>query len=332
MKSETMNIDIDTEAAEQRAEGLFEKMRSALRDVSKLGVGLPEREKLVGDWFAQGDYGIIFAMRGVGKTWLAGLLAACLSAAKCAGPWRITTPRKVLYIDGEMPADMLASRLRGLGADEENLVCLNHQHLFEAAECDLNIADPDHQAALTLLIEDTQAGVVFLDNRSTLTRGMEENSNDDWEMVLSWLLAMRRRNTSVVLIEHANKGGGCRGGSRKEDATFWIMELTGDKDDDDRGAKFTSSFSKPSRNTAEPCPPIKWSFQTDGFGRVAVEFTENARVQKLVDLVESGFTSCSAIAKELQISPGQVSKKAKIAAEAKLIRIQGKNYLPGGLV
>jgi hypothetical protein len=37
------------------------------------------REPLLGDWLCEGDYGIIFASRGVGKTWLGLLIAKAVA-------------------------------------------------------------------------------------------------------------------------------------------------------------------------------------------------------------------------------------------------------------
>ena len=42
-------------------------------------VAVPPREPIVGEWFKQGDLGFIYGARGLGKTWLAMLLAR-----KCA--------------------------------------------------------------------------------------------------------------------------------------------------------------------------------------------------------------------------------------------------------
>jgi replicative DNA helicase len=81
------------------------------------GLALTPRRKLLGDWFCEGDLGFIFAFRGVGKTWLALAIAEALSTGGKLGDWKAHEPVKVLYIDSEMPADLMRDRCDGLGGE-----------------------------------------------------------------------------------------------------------------------------------------------------------------------------------------------------------------------
>ena len=76
---------------------------------------LTPRKKLLGDWFAEGDCGFIFAFRGVGKTWLALAIAQALATGGKLGDWQAPGSVKVLYLDSEMPADLMRERCDGLG-------------------------------------------------------------------------------------------------------------------------------------------------------------------------------------------------------------------------
>lgn len=75
---------------------------------------LKPRKKLLGDWFCEGDLGFIFAFRGTGKTWLALAMAKTLETGSKLGDWQAHEPVKVLYIDGEMPPDLIRDRCTGL--------------------------------------------------------------------------------------------------------------------------------------------------------------------------------------------------------------------------
>ena len=48
---------------------------------------------------------------------------------------------------------------------------------------------------------------LILDNLSTLCGSLKENEGDSWTPVQTWLLSLRKRGVSVLLIHHAGKGG-----------------------------------------------------------------------------------------------------------------------------
>src|SRR5450432_4281759 len=75
---------------------------------------LEPRRKLLGDFFCEGDLGFVYAFRGVGKTWLALGMARALAEGGTVGPWQAHQATGVLYIDGEMPADLMRARDQGL--------------------------------------------------------------------------------------------------------------------------------------------------------------------------------------------------------------------------
>ena len=208
---------------------------SELRDLH-----LTPRKKLLGDWFCEGDLGFIFAFRGVGKTWFGLGLAQALSTGSWLGEWQAHEPVKMLYVDGEMPPDLMRDRFDGLLASNSKLEFLNHEILFERTCKVLNIASRDIQDAITKRCINTGVKVLILDNLSTLASGMKENEADSWEKVNPWLLDLRRRKIAVIIIHHAGRSGEMRGTSKREDNVFWIIALDDAKKnaDDKRGARF----------------------------------------------------------------------------------------------
>jgi len=91
----------------------------------------------------------------------------------------------------------------------------------------LNLTNPAVQAALLENCRQREIEILLLDNLSCLFTGLKENDADAWEVVLPWLLELRRNRIAVVFIAHAGRNGFMRGTSRREDAAFWIMQLTG---------------------------------------------------------------------------------------------------------
>ena len=288
------------------------------------------RKKLLGDWFCEGDLGFIFAFRGVGKTWLALAIAQALSTGSKLGDWPGHAPVKVLYIDGEMPPDLMRSRCKGLEAGNDNLQFLNHEILFERSGKVLNITNGKIQQAITEKCIASGVKVLFLDNLSTLASGMRENEADSWELVNSWLLDLRRRKIAVVIVHHAGRSGEMRGTSKREDNVFWIIALDDTKKnaDDKRGALFISHFTKPSRNTQEEAPTYEWHFVTDeATGTVSIGCKLAQTMDVFLGLIEDGVTECGQIAQEMKISPATVSRFAKKGIDAGWLKKEGREYV-----
>jgi putative DNA primase/helicase len=289
---------------------------------------LRPRGKLLDDWFCEGDLGFNFAPRGVGKTWLALAIAQALSTGGKLGDWQAHAPVKVLYIDGEMPPDLMRTRCQGLQASNDNLEFLNHEILFERTGKVLNITNREVQQAITERCIRTGIKVLILDNLSTLASGMKENDADSWELVNNWLLDLRRRKIAVVIVHHAGRSGEMRGTSKREDNVFWIIALDDAKKnaDDKRGARFVSRFTKPSRNTQEEIPAYEWHFVTEDSGIVTVSCKQAQTMDVFLGLIEDGVRDCKQIAQEMKISPATASRLAKRASDAGKIIIKSREY------
>lgn len=288
---------------------------------------LDPRRPLLSEWLCEGDYGIIFAPRGVGKTWLALLIGKAVSEGGRVGAWLAVTPAKVLYVDGEMPADLMRDRDRGLGEGEVEF--LNHAILFDRTERVLNITDPSLQDAILERCIRDGIKLLILDNLSTLASGVKENDSYEWERLQNWLLHFRRHGIAVILIHHAGRNGEARGTSKREDAAFWVIALDDAKKqaDDKRGARFISRFTKPSRNTQDEVPPYEWHIVTDSStGQVSV----GCKVAQSLDVfrqhIADGVTDCGQLADMMHVSSGTISKMAKKAIDAGWLKKIGRGY------
>ncbi len=307
----------------------FGKALLTARDLGALDI--PPRRALLHRWFCEADLGFLFAKRGVGKTWFSLLLARAVGGGEAAGPWEHDGGESVpvLYVDGEMPLELLQTRQRGLSLDGEGVTFLSHEHLFNETGQLLNLSDAAAQAEVTRLCLDRGVKLLVLDNLSCLFRGVSENDADAWEMVLPWLLELRRLKIAVLIVAHAGRNNAMRGTSRREDAAAWILRLddatdgTGAKN----GAKFVSSFDKPSRNTPENIPPLEWTVTTDAAtGRSTVAYKEAEGEEAVLGWVRNGLSACSEIAEEMGVSRGTVSKMATRLIEAGKLKKEGRGY------
>jgi putative DNA primase/helicase len=169
---------------------------------------------------------MIHAPRGVGKTHVSIGIACAVATGTSFLRWNAPRPRKVLFVDGEMPAAVLQERFRNaMAAAGSNS---NHENLAIVA------ADIEPDGLPDLANEQAQpffsgvvagADLIIVDNLSTVCRSLRENEADGWGPVQSWALRLRRKGKSVVFIHHDNKNGGQRGTSRKEDILNTVIGL-----------------------------------------------------------------------------------------------------------
>jgi hypothetical protein len=288
------------------------------------------RPSLMGAWMKEGDLGMIYAARGVGKTWLSMMLAHALAEGRGLGEWEAGEqgPGVVVYVDGEMNlADTVAreQQMKAMGFQSVNLTFLHHEQLPEGRH--LNLADVGQQEALLAEAKARGAKAVVLDNISCLFRDVDENDNNEWEKVSPWLLSFRRAGVAVVLIHHEGRnGGGARGASRREDMMHWVIRLEGNSvTTGDDGASFSSSFTKCRNCPGRDAPPLEWRV-----GNEAVECERADDVEQLVALVRDGFSDCGEIADCTGWSKSRVSKLARRAMNAGRLEKSGRKYkIPG---
>ena len=282
---------------------------------------LKPRKKLLDDWMCEGDLGFVFAFRGVGKTWFGLAIAQALSTGGALGDWKAHEAVNVLYVDGEMPPDLMNDRASGLNKGNDHLFFLNHLILFDRSGRVLNITNRDVQESLTGYCLAHSIKVLILDNLSTLASGMKENEADAWEIVNTWLLDLRRRGVAVIIIHHAGRSGQMRGTSKREDNVFWIIALDDMKKnaDDKRGARFISYFTKPSRNTQDEVASYQWHFVTESNGQVTISRKLAQSLDVFLRVIDSGITKHDEIADAMKLAGYEVSRMAKKAEDQGLL-------------
>lgn len=177
-------------------------------------------------FITKSSLGMIYAPRGIGKTYFALSLAYALSSGTSFLKFRAPKPCKVLYLDGEMSIFSMKERMEKIYHSHEikpleNYFQLVNSFLQEQALPDLGSSK--EQMMLDSLIEDVD--VIIVDNLSCWITSGVENEGESWLPVLAWALKQRRRGKAVVFIHHANKNNGPRGSSRREDALDYIIKL-----------------------------------------------------------------------------------------------------------
>jgi putative DNA primase/helicase len=212
-----------------------------------LKMDIPPRAMMLTPWLPMQGLAMIYAPRGTGKTRMAHGVAYAIATGSGFLRWTASQPRRVLLLDGEMPATTLQEMLRAtVRASQQTL---SDPTFFRIAAADLaqdglpDLANPAAQQFYSDVIAD--ADLVLVDNLSTICRGLKENDADSWTSVQSWALSLRRAGKSAAFVHHGGKSGKQRGTSRKEDVLDTVIGLRRPPDYlPEEGARFEIHFEK----------------------------------------------------------------------------------------
>lgn len=206
----------------------------------------PPKEAFLAPWLRRQDLAMVYAKRGVGKTHFCLALAYAVASGGTFLGWNAPQPRRVLYIDGEMPGATMKDRLSALAQSQqaeppEGYFRIVTPDVQEFALPDL--ATKTGQSAIAPIIGD--ADLIILDNLSCLMRAGAENEGEAWVPMADWALARRREGRAVLFVHHAGKNGLQRGSSRREDLLDLSIQLKHPGDyAPEQGARFDVVFEK----------------------------------------------------------------------------------------
>ena len=236
-----------TEAAREAA---YEPARKlvALNVVEFLSREIPPREMLLAPILPTQGLLMIYFWRGVGKTHTAIGIAYAVASGGAFLRWKAPSPRRVLYLDGEMPAGVMQERIAAAAeASPTEPPAPDYLRIITPdvqSEGMPNLATADGREAVEQWLADG-CELLVIDNISTLCRLGKENESESWEPMQTWLLDLRRRGISVLLVHHAGKGGAQRGTSRREDILDTVLSLKRPDDyEPTEGARFEVHFEK----------------------------------------------------------------------------------------
>jgi putative DNA primase/helicase len=114
---------------------------------------LPQRQYVMAPILPERGLAMLFASRGVGKTQIAVNIGWAVACGQPFLRWYAPKPRPVLYVDGEMPQELLQERAKAMIApsacepphpDFFRLLSMDRQELGTS----LNLVLPAHQAAV----------------------------------------------------------------------------------------------------------------------------------------------------------------------------------------
>mgnify|MGYP006277132783 CR=1 FL=1 len=290
------------------------------------------REPILSPWLNSQDLCMVYAARGIGKTHFALSIAYAVATGTNFLKWNAEKPRKVLYLDGELPGIVLQQRLAMHCPEKEpekgyfKVWTPDLLGLEEDAPLMPDLSTLEGQKVINSQIEPNTAFVV-VDNLSAWCRTGRENEGESWLPMSAWLSYLRRRGIAVLLVHHAGKNGGQRGTSKKEDLLDISIALERPKDYlPEQGAAFTAEFTKARHLKGSEAESLEivlagteekaeWSWRT----------VELSTFDRVVALTNEGLKP-SEIVSELQINKSTVSRHLRRAKEEGFI----ENYLSAG--
>ncbi|WP_115702530.1 AAA family ATPase [Legionella sainthelensi] len=278
-----------------------------------LSMELPPREYLLDPWLPKGGLCMVYAKRGVGKTFFALEVAMAVAYGNQFLSFKAPEPARVLYIDGEMPANSMQERLGNIKKrmpDTDDYI----EPRFITPDL-LDVFTPDlstHQGQNSILPLVEHADLIIVDNISTLSAG-KENEAESWIPLQTWALRLRKQGKSVLFIHHAGKSGAQRGTSKREDALDTVIALKHAADyEPSMGACFELHFEKTRGIMGDCVRPLLCRLTDEGWISQTLQFeTSHDRV---MELFCKGIRQID-IVKETGLSKSQVSKiisKSKI--------------------
>jgi putative DNA primase/helicase len=242
-----------------------------------LALQVAPRELLLAPILPERSLAMLYAPRGIGKSWLGLTVGLAVASGSSVLRWSASKPRRVLLIDGEMVLSDLQARLNlilaGLGAaipnDGFRLLAADH------TERGINLGCGEGQQELERHLDGVD--LLILDNLSTLLANGSEGASDAWLPMQNWLLKLRRRGVAVLLIHHAGVNGRQRGTSRREDALDTVIALRRPVDyAPEEGARFEVHVEKARALVGDGAVPFEAaveSFTTEKAGKSAIRWT-----------------------------------------------------------
>ena len=279
-----------------------------------LSMSIPERGYLLSPILPVQGIGILYAPRGIGKTFAALSIAVAVASGGTVFNWRAPMPKRTLYVDGEMPATSMQNRLsalvNGMSVPPHTLknMALITPDLQPCPMPDLSTASG--QAMIEPFLKDVD--MIVLDNIATLCRTGKENESQSWQTMQAWLLELRRRGMTVLLIHHAGKSGDQRGTSAKEDIMDTVISLRRPKEYAmAEGARFEVHLTKARGILGDDAKPFEANLITEGNAlHWQVREIEDVELDELKRLLDEGY-SIRDCAEEMGKSKGAIQRLKK---------------------
>lgn len=276
-------------------------------------------------WLPKQGIAFIYAATGVGKTLFTLNVAYAIAAGGNFLKYKCPRPRKVLYVDGEMAFTQLHARFMDVVKQQGELFFKDNFYLItpEKAECQLpKICTPEGQEFYAGKIKKLGINVLVLDNLSTLS-AIDENNTEQWKVIQDWLLELRARGITVIIVHHAGKEKkGYRGTSRMidcADTAISLQDVSNNQLENEikNVRRFKIEYQKSRSFGGQEALSFEVSLSSAGW---EFESLEKSNTDRIIEMFSELKIKASDIASELGINRSHVYRIIKKSRAQGLIR------------
>jgi hypothetical protein len=232
-----------------KADVLKFKGRPCLTPAQWLDRAIEPPDRLLGDLFSTTARILFAADTGLGKTMLAMAWAFSIALGKDFLHWKARRKARVLYIDGEMPRDLLQERI-GLAckwfeigaAEARNLSLLSREDFEDMPPLD----SEEGQKWLDGFIDGHGPfDFIIFDNIMSLC-SVNMKEEDSWQAIKPYALSLTRRKIGQMWIHHTGHNVSRSYGTKTRE---WQMDtvMIGDRVESDHHLGFNLRFTKTRR-------------------------------------------------------------------------------------
>jgi putative DNA primase/helicase len=281
----------------------------------------PEMKNLLSPWLQNPAVCMVFAERGLGKTFFSLSVAIAVANGDKFLRYEAPEPQPVLYLDGEMQGRLMQERINMLTGG----VPTKAPFYIVTPDCQNENGVPDLATTegrkdVKELIDELKPKLIVIDNLSTFLRSSTENDGEDWVPLQEFANHLRTTGHTILFVHHTNKEGTQRGTSRKEDTMDTIVHLkpTGADPGEYDGACFEINFTKHRNIKGEEIMPIVAYLEPNG-DKVKWNWNfADYHVQNVVNMFKDGVKQKD-IATELNISEAKVCRLLKTARSTNML-------------
>ena len=158
---------------------------------------------LLGAPFSTTSRGMLAAETGKGKTMLCLGIAFAMHLGRAFLHWKAGRPSRVLYIDGEMPRDLMQERIRlacgwfVVEPPDDGLFFMSREDFEDMPRSTARRGNRGSTRTSNQLKPD----FLILDNLMCLTVGNLKET-DSWRFIEPWIKALSRRRIGALLVHH----------------------------------------------------------------------------------------------------------------------------------